>query len=91
MTQDEEITLTKGVWIKKPAAGRGGQEVEIKSAPVTFAASPDHEVQAYITNPFLIRGKKFHVRMHFAISNMIADEIYLFRDGIVRIAPEDFF
>ena len=87
---DGEINLENGAWISKPALGHGGQEVEIKGAPCNMNLSDGRLIQAYIDNPCLLFGKKFHVRVHFTIADFFQSEVFLHKDGIVRLAPNDF-
>jgi hypothetical protein len=65
-------------WIEKPALGSCGRGIRIVAGvPDSFVAGRVL-VQEYIRNPLLIRGHKFDLR------------IYLYRDGIVRLAADPY-
>ena len=50
----------------------------------------DVVVQRYIDDPYLIDGRKAHLRIYGLIAGTDPLRAYVYRDGIVRFAPEPF-
>ena len=45
-------------------------------------------IQEYITNPFLIDGLKFDLRLYVLITSADPLKIFLYKDGLVRLSSE---
>ncbi len=63
---------------------RGGQQ-EVQ--PVQEEASC---VQRYIRNPLLIDGLKFDIRIYILLTSLDPLKLYMYDDGLVRIATEKY-
>ena len=46
--------------------------------------------QKYITNPFLIDGLKFDIRLYVLLYGVNPLRVFLFKDGLVRLATESY-
>lgn len=44
----------------------------------------------YIDNPYLINGKKFDIRLFTLVTSFDPLRLYVFEDGLVRFATEDY-
>lgn len=82
---------SKYTFIVKPDGGCQGKGIFLTK---TFDAIEDlkttHVAQRYISNPLLIDGKKFDLRLYVLITSCDPLRIYLFKDGLVRLCTEDF-
>ena len=47
-------------------------------------------VQKYITNPFLVNGLKFDLRLYVLLTSIDPIKVYLYEDGLVRFATKPF-
>lgn len=75
------------IFIVKPTNFSGGQGISVCRDP-TAHPERDVVVQRYIDNPRLLDGRKFHLRIYTLITSVEPLRAYVYRQGIVRIAPE---
>jgi len=78
------------VYIVKPRRGQGGQGIGLTDRSGAAANAVDSVVQRYIENPYLIDGKKAHLRIYGLVGAGEPPRLYVYRDGIVRFAPEPY-
>jgi tetratricopeptide (TPR) repeat protein len=78
------------VYISKPERGTGGQGMIITRNPQDLIARQGCVVQRYVERPYLVEGKKGHVRLYGLVTSLEPFRAYLYRDGIVRFAPEPY-
>lgn len=78
------------LYIIKPARGSGGQGIAVTDDPVAAADHSDVVVQRYINRPYLIDGRKGHLRIYALITGTGPLRAYVYNEGIVRIAPEPY-
>jgi tetratricopeptide (TPR) repeat protein len=75
------------IFIVKPPDLYGGRGIRVtRSLP--DLGEEACVVQRYIHDPCLIDGRKFHVRLYVLVTSVAPLRAYLYREGIVRIAPE---
>ena len=76
------------VWIVKPTFLFGGQGMRLTSSLDDIPREPGHIVQQYIDRPYIVQGRKGHIRLYLLITSVAPLRVYLWRHGIVRFAPE---
>lgn len=75
-------------FIAKPHRGTGGQGIAISRDASAFVDRDDVVVQRYIDRPYLVDERKGHIRVYGLIASLAPFRAYVYRDGIVRFAPE---
>ncbi len=94
MPEDREALIayaagqSGALYIAKPRRGTGGQNMEISRDAPALADKPDVVVQRYIDRPYLVDGRKGHVRLHGLVASLDPFRAYLHAEGVVRFAPE---
>lgn len=79
-------TGSKPRWIVKPPAAARGKGIHVVHK---FGQLPKHGsfiVQRYLSQPYLINGSKFDLRIYVYVPSFNPLRIYLFNDGLVRFA-----
>ena len=76
------------LWLIKPKSGSLGIGISIfinlKSAP------DDYLITKYISHPHLIYNKKYDFRVYVLITGIAPLKIYLYKEGLVRFASEEY-
>ena len=78
-------------WIMKPSVGKKGLGVRIFNSTAEVleeVRSGNVIVQRYVENPFLIGGRKFHLRLYLVITNLIPLRVLLHKEGLVLFASK---
>lgn len=78
------------LFIAKPRRGTGGQNMAISRDAAQLAEKHDVVVQRYIERPYLVDGRKGHVRLHGVVTCLDPFRAYLHAEGVVRFAPEPY-
>jgi tetratricopeptide (TPR) repeat protein len=76
--------------IAKPKNGTGGQGITVTADLGAIAGRDDVVVQRYLSRPFLIDGRKAHLRIYGLIAAAAPLRAYVYGEGIVRFAPEPY-
>jgi tetratricopeptide (TPR) repeat protein len=76
------------VYIVKPPSLYGGRGIRLTRSPADIGE--ECVVQRYLDRPYLIDGHKFHVRLYVLVTSVAPLRAYVYREGIVRIAPEPY-
>lgn len=79
---------TSAVFIAKPKRGSGGQGIFVTADAASVAGRDDIVVQRYIANPYLVDGRKGHLRIYGLITTVQPLRAYVYTEGIVRFAPQ---
>jgi Tubulin-tyrosine ligase family. len=82
---------SKHAFIVKPDGGCQGRGIFLtKNFRDIKLLKTTHVAQHYISDPFLIEGKKFDLRVYVLITSCNPLHVYLFKDGLLRMCTEDF-
>lgn len=78
-------------WIFKPAANSQGRGIFVTDKieeidQKTISSSSNYVVCEYISNPLLMNGYKFDMRVYVAITSIDPLRIYVFEEGLARFA-----
>jgi tetratricopeptide (TPR) repeat protein len=77
------------VFIIKPPSLYGGRGIRLTRSRAEIGEEAC-VVQRYLDRPYLIDGHKFHVRLYVLVTSAAPLRAYVYREGIVRIAPEPY-
>ncbi len=76
------------VLIAKPKSGTGGQGITVTTDLSAVIGRDDMVVQRYLDRPYLVEGRKGHLRIYGLVAAAEPLRAYLYTEGIVRFAPE---
>jgi len=77
------------VYILKPPNLFGGRGMRLTRSPGDVGEDAC-VVQRYLDRPYLFDGHKFHIRLYVLVTAAAPLRAYIYREGIVRIAPEPY-
>lgn len=76
-------------WISKPAGGSRGNGIQVIDS-LDQLKGRDVVVQYYIERPMLINGLKFDLRFYVGVTSLDPLTIFLFDNGLVRLATSKY-
>ena len=85
----QEAFPTSKLWITKPAGGSRGNGITVVDK-MPKKGIRKQIVQKYLDDPLLINGLKFDLRFYVAVTSLVPLRIYLFDNGLVRLATEPY-
>jgi hypothetical protein len=87
---EKEMNKTFSSWIVKPSGQGEGHGIfivntfnEILSRHLVL---DNFVVQPLLTNPYLVKGKKFDFRTYVLVTSMLPLRAYIYKEGLVRFA-----
>ncbi|KAA0184165.1 putative tubulin polyglutamylase TTLL2 [Fasciolopsis buskii] len=80
----------RNIWILKPADQSRGKGIFLFDRLDDLVYLSKSVVQRYITNPLLIFGYKFDLRLYAVVPSYAPFIVYIHSDGLVRFATEKF-
>jgi len=84
-----QVDPRKNYWIVKPANSSRGRGIFITNdMNEVMDQGGQQVVSRYITNPLLINGHKFDLRVYVLVTSMEPLRIYVFKEGLARFASE---
>jgi hypothetical protein len=85
-TTDREIENYKHMYIMKPSALSCGRGIKVISGRTEVKRKPGYVVSQYVSNPHLINGLKYDLRIYCLVTCYDPLKIYVFKEGLVRFA-----
>ena len=77
------------VWMIKPTMGSLGLEISILTNYSDIKLK-NYLITKYLYNPHLIKGYKYDLRFHGLVSTIKPLKLYLYNEGLVRLASEKY-
>lgn len=78
------------LYIVKPIRGSGGQGIAVVGDLSGTIERSDVVVQRYLSRPYLVDGRKGHLRIYAMVTGCDPLRAYVYTEGIVRFAPEPY-
>ncbi|MES1904262.1 MAG: Tubulin polyglutamylase ttll6, partial [Paramarteilia canceri] len=82
--------LPAEIFILKPDIGTMGKGIWITNNIDEIRSDHDYVCQKYISNPLLVDGYKFDMRIYVAVSSVDPLRIYTYREGLARFATVEY-
>jgi hypothetical protein len=86
--EDGEAESGNNIWIMKPVGSSRGRGIFLVSDLNDVSYSESMVVQRYITNPLLINGFKFDLRLYVCVLSFQPLRAYIHRRGFARFSSE---
>lgn len=86
----ESQVAKRDLWICKPADLSRGRGIFIFKDLNELAYDCAAVAQKYLTNPLLIGGYKFDLRIYVLVTSFLPLNIYVYQEGIARFSTEKF-
>ena len=81
-----EKSSKDNLWLVKPKYGSLGDSISILKNISTIKKG--YLITKYLNNPHLIKGYKYDLRIHGLVTSIKPLKIYLYNEGLVRVASE---
>lgn len=78
------------LWILKPAAAACGRGIKMVSKETKLRNRKEYLVSEYVSNPHLINGLKYDLRLYVLVTSYDPLRVYLFEEGLVRFATYEY-
>ena len=78
------------IWIFKPAASSGGRGIKFILSQAADFPQNEGVLQVYIDKPYLIRGRKFDIRLYVLVTSIDPIRMYIYDNGLARFATHDY-
>jgi len=80
----------KNIWIVKPSNSSRGRGIYLADDINDIVVEDTSVVSRYITNPLLINGHKFDLRIYVLVTSYEPLRVYVFQEGLARFASETY-
>lgn len=84
------MEIEKQLWILKPAASSCGKGIKVIKKISDVPKKNKFVVSKYISDPHTINGFKYDLRVYVCVTSFDPLRIYLYQDGLVRFATEQY-
>ena len=78
------------LWIVKPIGKSRGKGIFVIDDISDVPLADTFLVQKYLTNPLLLEGYKFDLRIYVLVTSVNPLEMFLYKDGFARVSNEKF-
>ena len=78
------------MWIVKPANLSRGRGIYLVENPSEVSVEDTSVISRYISNPLLINGHKFDLRLYVVLTSIEPLRIYIYKEGLARFASEQY-
>ncbi len=76
--------------IVKPSGGAQGKGIHLAIRPYQIRQNEDAVAQVYVTNPLLLDGLKFDLRIYALVTCCDPLRVLLYREGLVRLCTKEY-
>lgn len=80
----------RNVWIVKPANSSQGKGIHLIEDINELNVDEMSVISRYISNPLLINGHKFDLRVYVVVTSYEPLRVYVFKEGLARFASESY-
>lgn len=80
----------RNVWIVKPANSSQGKGIRLIETLDELNVDETSVISRYITNPLLINGHKFDLRIYVVVTSYEPLRVYVYKEGLARFASESY-
>ena len=95
--RDKQLLVTtldedSSPWILKPSLGKRalGVKMVTNRTEIPSSLTEEYVAQKYVTNPFLLWGRKFHLRLYLLITSLHPLRVLLHKEGLVLFATRNY-
>jgi len=88
--QSERDRDPNSLWILKPVAASCGRGIKIYNSTQRVSKREGYLAAKYISNPHLLNGLKYDLRVYVLVTSFNPLRIYMYNDGLVRFATEKY-
>ena len=81
---------SNNIWIVKANALSRGRGIYLVNDPSQVSLESPCIVSKYISNPLLIKGHKFDLRLYVVVTSFDPLRIYLYKEGLARFCSEKY-
>ena len=82
--------MGSNLWIVKPTNLSRGRGIYLIDDINEINLAEQNIVSKYISNPLLINGHKFDLRIYVVLTSIDPLRIYIFKEGLARFATEKY-
>ncbi len=80
----------KNMWIVKPANLSRGRGIYLVDDVSEVNVEDISVISRYISNPLLINGHKFDLRIYVVVTSFEPLRVYIYKEGLARFASEQY-